>query len=189
MKHERVRFANVDIDALLGSVVKHLQEQGLTVTVDENTPTFKAIRATKQSLLRAAIGAVREAEVDIARTSDGIELTLRTGAWGRDIAIPAIEGFVLLGGVGAVGGAGASVLMAHDFEQKFWRWLDNEVRTASRGSSVPGDRFTPPMVPPEALSMGPGSGIPLESSSKCPYCGRPLASGSKVCPYCLVATG
>ena len=57
----------------------------------------------------------------------------------------------LLGVVGAAGGAGAGILMAHEFEKQFWAWLETEVRVLSAGMGRLGERFTPPMVPESAL--------------------------------------
>jgi hypothetical protein len=160
MKHERVVGHHVDLNQLHSDVVQHLQSQGLQVLADEAAPGYISIHARKGGVGRTLIGAVRDAEVMIAGTSENFEVTLRTGAWGRDIAIPAVEGFLLLGGIEAAGGAGLGVLMAHEFEAKFWKWLRERAEAVSGGQAQIGTPYAPPMVTAESLAQG----TPLPSS-------------------------
>ncbi len=151
MKHERVRIENVDLGSLTHSIMEHLSSRGMEVRLEEDHPKYKRVRGFKRGVLRTAIGAVRDVEVDLTESSSGLDVTLRTGAWGRDVAIPALEGFILLGAVGAAGGAGAGIIMAHEFEKQFWTWLEGEIRSLSHGTGRMGERFSPPMVPESVL--------------------------------------
>lgn len=155
MKHERVVLENVGFDSLATSILSHLRSRGMEVRLEEDLPHYKVLRGFKRGIVRTAIGAVRDVEVDLIESKNNLEVTLRTGAWGRDVAIPALEGFILLGVVGAAGGAGAGILMAHEFERQFWQWLEREIDELSHGTARMGERFTPPMVPEGALPRNP----------------------------------
>ena len=62
------------------------------------------------------IGNVREAEVMISGSNDNYDLILRTGAWGRNIIVPAAIASVFSLGVGAAV-AGVEAYRAHSFEK------------------------------------------------------------------------
>ncbi|MCL4325074.1 MAG: hypothetical protein M1144_06415 [Candidatus Thermoplasmatota archaeon] len=155
MKHERVEVAHVNLDQLSHSILKHLQDRGMEARLEEDRPNYKLVRGFQRGVVRTAIGAVRDVEVDLTGSEERLDVTLRTGAWGRDVAIPALEGFILLGGIGAAGGAGLGILMAHEFERHFWVWLEEEVRSLTAGLGKVGERYSPPMVPERALPRTP----------------------------------
>ena len=71
-------------------------------------------------------------------------LTLRTGAWGRDIAIPSLLAAGFSFGVGAVV-AGVEVLRVVMFEKNFWAWLNKEIFNLGEGSVM----TTPQVVAPQ----------------------------------------
>jgi hypothetical protein len=207
MKQERVPGQNVDLDQLTNSIQGHLTGQGFQIIQSGTADNYRMLHARKGGWGRTLIGAVRDAEVDIAGTSQSFELTLRTGAWGRDIAIPAIEGFVILGGVGGIGGAAAGAIMAYEFEKHFWQWLNTEVQRLSGGVGRVGQPYSPPMVSPVAIGApntpgasgpplggGPESGMgagPAGTSAalpsggaRCSTCGAPLPAGARFCASC-----
>ncbi len=186
MKHERVQCQNVDLDQLQGMIRDYLTSQGFQIIHTESTPAYRSIHGRKASLGRTLIGAVRDAEVDIAGTNQSFELTLRTGAWGRDIAIPAIEGFIFLGGVGAIGAGAAGAIFAHEFEKHFWTWLESTVAGISSGAATLGKPFSPTMVPannlPNPSAPLPSGGSP--SNVSCPHCGGSVPAGARYCQFC-----
>ena len=62
------------------------------------------------------------------------DLVLRTGAWGKDIVVPAVIAGVLTAGVGAVVAGGASAYRAHAFEKHFWNFIQKTVSEIGTGN-------------------------------------------------------
>jgi len=80
-------------------------------------------------------GSIRDVEILVTGANNSHELTLRTGAWGRDIAIPTLlASMVSLGGAAAV--AAAEVYRAHKFEKNFWDWLNKQVSQISNKATI-----------------------------------------------------
>jgi hypothetical protein len=212
MKHERVTGQNVDLGQLMASIQNQLSSQGFQILQNESAPNYRVVHARKGGLGRTLIGAVRDAEVDVAGSNENFELTLRTGAWGRDIAIPAVEGFVILGPIGAGGGAAAGAIVAYEFERNFWKWLGSEVQRLSGGAGRLSQPYSPAMVAPTTLTGGgssgpnpggsggalPSSGSPgssgtpgysgssasPQSGTRCAGCGNAIPAGARFCPTC-----
>jgi hypothetical protein len=68
------------------------------------------------------------------------DLVLRTGAWGKDIVVPAVIAGVLTAGTGAVIIGAASAYRAHAFEKNFWNFIKkalSEIGDASAYVSEP----------------------------------------------------
>ena len=86
---------------------------------DEKYENFWSIKAHKGGTGSVIIGNIREAEVMISGANSNYDLILRTGAWGRNIIVPAAIGSVVTLGVGAAVG-GIEAYRAHSFEKHFW---------------------------------------------------------------------
>jgi len=84
MKEERVNLSNVDIDTPVNAAKQHLQEIGLQIIHEDKFENYVSIKAHKGGKLAAITGSIRDVEILITGTSNNYELTLRTGAWGRD---------------------------------------------------------------------------------------------------------
>lgn len=185
MKEERMTLNGVDPRHLYDDVKQHLISEGLTVILDEARDGFYDIKAHKSSIVKAVMGAIREAEVMISGNSTSCDVTLRTGAWGRDVAIPAVEGFVVLGVLGGVIGAGAAYYMAHEFEKKFWTWIKEDAQRISSGTANAGTVYTPPMLPHDASAY---SGLQTPSAGQtpsfCTKCGSRTVAGAAFCQAC-----
>ncbi|NHI03158.1 hypothetical protein DYY67_0279 [Candidatus Nitrosotalea sp. TS] len=98
----------------------------------------------------------------ITGSSNNYDLTFRTGAWGRDIAIPALLASAVSFGAGAIV-AGAEVYRAHKFEKNFWEWLNQKIKSLNatmRASPVPSNERV------------------------CNKCNLPLQSEAKFCMHC-----
>ncbi len=133
MKEERVNLTNIDADKLADSTKTHLQEMGLTILHEEKLEKYWSIKAHKGGKLAAVTGSIRDVEVLLVGEKDEYELTLRTGAWGRDIAIPALlASTVSLAGAAAI--AAAEAYRAHKFEKDFWNWLNQQVSNFDQAS-------------------------------------------------------
>ncbi|MGB8188542.1 MAG: hypothetical protein WCE91_02990, partial [Nitrososphaeraceae archaeon] len=86
------------------------------------------------------IGNVRDVEVMISGKEGNYDLVLRTGAWGKDIVVPAVIAGVLTAGTGAVIIGAASAYRAHAFEKNFWNFIKkalSEIGDASAYVSEP----------------------------------------------------
>jgi hypothetical protein len=126
MKEESVNLTNVDADNLTILIKKHFQELGLQIIHEEKHDGYYSIKAYRGGKMAAVTGSIRDVEIMISGTDGQHELTLRTGAWGRDIAIPALlVSMVTFAGAAAV--AAAEIYRAHKFEKDFWTWLNIQV--------------------------------------------------------------
>ncbi len=135
MKEERVNLSNVDVDALVEATRQHLQQLGLQIIHEDKFENYWSIKAHKGGKLAAVTGSIRDVEVLVTGASNNYEVTLRTGAWGRDIAIPTLlASAVSLAGAAAV--AAAEVYRAHKFEKNFWDWLNQQVAQLGKGKAT-----------------------------------------------------
>ncbi|MHB8602470.1 MAG: hypothetical protein ACYC6W_06310 [Nitrosotalea sp.] len=144
MREERVTLNKIDVERLVKSTKNHLQELGLKIINEDTFEGYHSIKAHKGEILALVTGSIRDVEILITGKDKDYELTLRTGAWGRDIAIPTllISGFSL--GAGAVV-AGTEVFRAVMFEKNFWTWLNKEIITLGKESMM----STPQVVVPQ----------------------------------------
>ncbi len=133
MKEERVNLSNVNIDKLVSAAKQHLQGLGLQIIHEDKFDNYWSVKAHKGGKLATITGSIRDVEILVTGTGNNYELTLRTGAWGRDIAIPAllVSTMSLAGGVAV---AAAEIYRAHKFEKNFWDWLNQ--RVAQLGSNA-----------------------------------------------------
>lgn len=135
MKEERVNLSNVDIEQLVSNTKQHFQELGLQIIHEDKFENYWSLKAHKGGKIAAVTGSIRDVEILITGSGNNYDLTLRTGAWGRDIAIPALlAGMVSLGGAAIV--AGAEAYRAHKFEKNFWDWLNTQVSQLGKKATI-----------------------------------------------------
>lgn len=162
MKEELVRLSNVEISQLISAIKEHFKELGLQIIFEDQHENYWDIKAHKGGTLSAITGSIRDVEIMITGSGNNYELTLRTGAWGRDIAIPSLLVSSISFGAGAVV-AGAEIYRAHKFEKNFWEWLNQRIKsfngTMTQTSSPGQDRI-------------------------CSKCNLPLPPGAKFCMHC-----
>jgi len=146
VKEEQVNLTNVDADNLVTSIKQHLQELRLQIIHEDKHDNYWSIKAHRGGKLATVTGSIRDVEILIVGTNNQYELTLRTGAWGRDIAIPALlASAVSLGGAAVV--AAAEAYRAHKFEKDFWDWLNKQVSVISNRATI----SQPKIVKPQEL--------------------------------------
>jgi hypothetical protein len=133
MREERVTLSKIDVERLVKSIKDHLENMGLKIIHEEILEGYHSIKAYKGGIPSLVTGSVRDVEILITGKDKDYELTLRTGAWGRDIAIPSLLISGLSFGAGAVV-AGVEVLRAVMFEKNFWTWLNNEILNLGKES-------------------------------------------------------
>ena len=123
MRQEHVTLQNVDASRLYDEIKKYLQGIKLDIISEEKMDNFWDIKAHKGTKGSVVIGNVRDVEVMISGTEGSYDLILRTGAWGKDIVVPAVIAGVLTAGAGAVIAGGVSAYRAHAFEKNFWDFI------------------------------------------------------------------
>ena len=102
MRQEHVTLQNVDISRLYEEIKKYMQGLKLDIIHEDKLENFWDIKAHKGSKGSVIIGNVRDVEVMISGKEGNYDLVLRTGAWGKDIVVPAVIAGVLTAGTGAV---------------------------------------------------------------------------------------
>ncbi|MGI0073437.1 MAG: hypothetical protein ACREA3_06470 [Nitrosotalea sp.] len=128
MKEERVQINNIQASKLFSDVKGHLTDLGLQIINEDAQEGYWSVKAHKGGKLSVITGSIRDVEIMITGSGNNYDLTLRTGAWGRDIAIPALLASTVSFGAGAAV-AGAEIYRAHKFEKNFWEWLNQRVNS------------------------------------------------------------
>ena len=171
MREERVTLNKIDVKRLIKAAKNHLQEMGLKIIHEDEFDSYHSIKAHKGGKLALVTGSIRDVEVLITGTDKDYELTLRTGAWGRDIVIPTIfsgilskasaalsAGTIVSGYAGVTGTASlvsvpiavtatvaiAEAYRAGKFENNFWTWLNKEIISLGKESMVSTPRIVVP---------------------------------------------
>lgn len=140
MRQEHVTLQNVDISRLYDEIKKYMQGLKLDIIHEDKLENFWNIKAHKGTKGSVIIGNVRDVEVMISGKEGNYDLVLRTGAWGKDIVVPAVIAGVLTAGTGAVIIGAASAYRAHAFEKNFWNFIKkalSEIGDASAYVSEP----------------------------------------------------
>ena len=136
MRQEHVTLQNVDVSRLYEEIKKYMQGLKLDIIHEDKLENFWNIKAHKGTKGSVIIGNVRDVEVMISGTEGHYDLVLRTGAWGRDIIVPAAIAGVLTAGVGAVVVGAASAYRAHAFERNFWNHIQKTLADIGKGKST-----------------------------------------------------
>ncbi|MCL5874733.1 MAG: hypothetical protein M1161_05290 [Candidatus Thermoplasmatota archaeon] len=113
-------FAERDIDpsAVYDNVKELLSKENFKITSDEVKDSLWEIHARKSNIERIVTGMVRDVDVVVAGRRGKFEVQLHAGIWGRDLAVPAIEGIATLGIAAA-----AELHSGHEFEKRLWEQI------------------------------------------------------------------
>lgn len=137
MRQEHVTLHDVEISHLYDQIRKYLKDQKLDIIHEEkqdnNYWDLKAHKGTKGSVV---IGNVRDVEVMISGTEGNYDLILRTGAWGRDIIVPAAIAGALTAGLAVIPAAAVSSYRAHAFEKNFWNYIQKTLAEIGKGNAT-----------------------------------------------------
>src|SRR5207245_10900354 len=118
MKEERVNLNNLDVGNLVTSTKQHLLDLGLQIIHEDKQDNYWSVKAHKGGKLAIVTGSIRDVEILIVGSNNQYELTLRTGARGREIGVPALTtSAVSLAGAWAV--AAEETYRSHTFEKCF----------------------------------------------------------------------
>jgi hypothetical protein len=147
MREERVTLGKIDVERLAKAAKDYLQKLGLKIINEDAFEGYHSIKAYKDGKIALVTGSVRDIELLITGTDKNYELTLRTGAWGRDIAIPALLASMVSFGAGAVV-AGVEAYRAGKFEKDFWTWLNKEIISLGKEAmmSIPQEVVVPQSI-------------------------------------------
>ncbi len=125
-----------DLDSLYKAIVKELQENKELNVVGElkgeiNGRPFRSVTAVRASIPRAFVGALREVTVSITGEKDDFLVEVHTGAWFSNLAMPGVGGLLIAGPLGGVAGAGASAIVAIDYQRKLAKRVRELVKANS----------------------------------------------------------
>jgi hypothetical protein len=95
-----------------------LESEGFKITAEDTRTNYWDVHAKKSNIERIALGKVRDVDVVVAGTKGKFEVQLHAGVWGRDLAVPAIEGVATLG-LATV----SELHSAHEFEERMWEQI------------------------------------------------------------------
>ena len=135
MRQEHVTLHDVAVSELYDRIRSYLKDKKLDIISEEKEENFWDLKAHKGTKGSVIIGNVRDVEVMISGAEHDYDLVLRTGAWGKDIVVPAVIAGVLTAGVGAVVAGGASAYRAHAFEKNFWNFIQKTVAEIGKGNT------------------------------------------------------
>ena len=142
MRQEHVTLQGVEISQLYDQIRNYMKDKKLDIISEEKEDNFWDLKAHKGTRGSIIIGNVRDVEVMISGTEGSHDLILRTGAWGKDIVVPAVIAGVLTAGVGAVVAGGASAYRAHAFEKHFWDFVQKTLAEIGKGKSTMSEPVT-----------------------------------------------
>ena len=142
MRQEHVTLHDVEVSQVYDQIRNYLKDQKLDIIHEEKLDNYWDLKAHKGTRGSVIIGNVRDVEVMISGSEGNYDLILRTGAWGKDIVVPAVIAGVLTAGVGAVVAGGASAYRAHAFEKHFWDFVQKTLAEIGKGKSTMSEPVT-----------------------------------------------
>jgi hypothetical protein len=142
MRQEHVTLHDVEVSQLYDQIRNYLKDKKLDIINEEKEDNFWDLKAHKGTKGSVIIGNVRDVEVMISGAEKDYDLILRTGAWGKDIVVPAVIAGVLTAGIGAVVAGGASAYRAHAFERNFWNFIQKTIAEMGKGKSTMSEPVT-----------------------------------------------
>jgi len=134
---KRYMGLGTDLDGLYKAVVKELQGVKELNVVNElkgevNGRPFRSVTAVRRSIPRTFVGALREITATLTGTSEDFIVEVHTGAWFSNLALPGAEGLLIAGPLGGIAAAGASAIIAIEYERKLWKRIRELVKENSK---------------------------------------------------------
>lgn len=134
------RYGFVEKDVRPADVYEHikslLQGEGFKVSSEEKRENYWDLHARKSSTEKIILGRVRDVDVVVAGGVGKFEVQLHAGVWGRDLAVPAIEGIATLGLAPA-----AELHSAHELEERLWEQVVNKIDPSLKVCKLDGMLF------------------------------------------------
>ena len=142
MRQEHVTLHDVEVSRLYDLIRQYLKDQKLDIIHEESEENYWDLKAHKGGKGSVIIGNVRDVEVMISGKEANYDLVLRTGAWGRDIVVPAAIAGVLTAGIATIPAAAISGYRAHTFEKNFWNFIQKTLADIGKGRAWMSDAVT-----------------------------------------------
>lgn len=119
------------------AIVKELQDnKELNVSKELqgeiNGKPFKSVTATRASIPRAFIGALREVTVTVIGAPEDFVIELHTGSWLSNMLMPGAGGLLIAGPLGGAAVAGTTALIAIDYQRKLKNKIKDLVKKYSK---------------------------------------------------------
>lgn len=132
----RYKNLNTNINALYTAIVNELQANKELNIVNElkgdiNEKPFRSVTAVRKSIPRTFVGALREVTVTLTGEPNDFVAEVHTGSWFSNLAMPGTAGLLIAGPLGGAVGAGASAIVAADYQRK----LSNRIRDLVKENS------------------------------------------------------
>ena len=142
MRQEHATVYDVQISELYDRIKGHLSSLKFEIIYEEKDlekdQEYLDLKAHKGGKASVIVGNVREVEVMMTGTKGAIpsyDIILRTGAWGKDIVVPAVIAGALTAGIAAVPVAAIEAYRAHSFEKKFWEFITSTLSEIGDGKA------------------------------------------------------
>lgn len=142
MRQEHVILHDVEVSQLYDQIRQYLKDQKLDIIHEEKQDNYWDLKAHKGTAGSVVIGNVRDVEVMISGTERNYEVILRTGAWGRDIIVPAAIAGALTAGLAAIPAAAVAGYRAHAFEKNFWNYIQKSIAEIGKGKATMSEPVT-----------------------------------------------
>ena len=113
-----------------------LQSESFKIGSEDTRNNYWDLHARKSNIERLVTGTVRDVDAVVAGTRGKFEVQLHAGIWGRDLAIPAIEGVATLGLATA-----ADLHSGHEFEERIWEQIVHRIDASLKICQLDGMLF------------------------------------------------
>ncbi|MEX2722110.1 MAG: hypothetical protein Q6362_011965 [Candidatus Wukongarchaeota archaeon] len=133
----RYKNLGTDLEGLYKGLVMELQEnKELNITNELkgeiNSRPFRSVTATRQSIPRTFVGAVREVTITITGEPEDFLVEVHTGAWFSNLAMPGVAGLLIAGPLGGIAGATAGTVSAVKYERELAKRIRELVKENSK---------------------------------------------------------
>ena len=128
---------NTNLDTLYSAIIRELQNmKDLNISNElngnVNNIPFRSVTATRISLPRVIVGALREVTVTISGTSDDYMIEMHSGAWFANMVVPGTGAFLITGPLGGAAVAGTSALLSANYTRKLKNRIKELVKKHSK---------------------------------------------------------
>jgi hypothetical protein len=133
MRHSSFVGENIDPSDVYANVQALLQSRNFKIEDREVSESYWHLKARKSNMERMVTGSVREVELFVRGKRHDFEVQLHAGMWGRDLVVPAVEGFATLGTATII-----ELESAHQFEERLWEEIVHGIDESLRICKIDG---------------------------------------------------